>query len=228
MINGLRYVIIKKRRRTILKKNAYYLSGLRLIAAGIFLAALVSAARAGLRAWQFYAYGEFGAQVLLLISWLFILGGVVSMAGYRPEFARVRLTAVVCVVLYAGAIALSFYNYRAGMDSQTFVEIKVVLLEYLAAIGMLYTYYNMMKGLAAVGGKTGQSKFAKACRDTYKPVIITVIIMMVLEPAASIFPEYVEWAVTGICAVISFVFVMRIFALINKGYGSLNGRGARS
>jgi hypothetical protein len=208
-----------------LSKQGYYLTGLKLISAGIFILALEQAALAVLRAWKYYAFGEFAAQFLVLIGWLFILGGILSAASYRPEFLRVRTAAILCTVCSAAAIALAVYNYRSGMANQTFIEVKVLFLGYLSTIGLVFTYAQLMKGLAALGGKSGQSSYAKTCRYTWKPVVVTVLLIMVLEPAVSVFPQMAEWIGTAALAAVSFAYQMRIVWLLGSGRKLLNGRG---
>lgn len=189
----------------------------RTLATGIVIIAVGMGGQAALRAWGYFAPGEFAAYIVLAIGWGAAYAGSNGIARVNRRCRTARAAAVpgsICLLL---ALILAVVNYRNNLGVQTFTEFKVMALYFVSVVCFAYIISASMRGAAEAARRRGDKHYADVCEGTWKSVIVITFAALVLEPAVSVFPQIVEWISVGVLVVIAFIYQARAAALIRKG-----------
>ena len=198
----------------------------RILAAGIVIIAVGMGGQAALRAWGFFAPGEFAAYLVLAVGWGVALAGSNGIASVNERCRSARSAAGLGAMCLMLALILALVNDQRGLGDQTFTEFKVMALYFVSVVCFAYIISASMRGAAEAARRRKDKHYADVCESTWKSVIVITFAALVLEPAASVFPRAVEWISVGVCVAIAFVYQARAAALIGNGRAPSKRSGA--
>ena len=193
------------------------LHGKKPVLTGLLLMALVYGGVQAARVFGTYNKIEFAALAGLILSWVPILLGTLTLRKERHEYEYAFYAAVVSVVALFGQTGLGLKNYLNNMGDQTFFQFGVMFLGYIALLGMVFVYRMMMKGVYSQGEEGSGKKASAEWKTVWMVGLIVIFAGILFLPLAGLFSSAIEKIVSAVIILIVLGTQFYWCGYINKG-----------
>jgi hypothetical protein len=193
------------------------LHGKKPVLTGLLLMALVYGGVEAARAVGTYNKVEFVALAGLILSWIPILLGTLTLRKERHEYEYAFYAAVVSVVALFAQTGLGLKNYLNNMGDQTFFQFGVMFFGYIALLGMVFVYRMMMKGIYSQIEEGSGKKAPAEWKTVWMVGLIVIFAGILFLPLAGLFSSAIEKIVSAVIILIVLVTQVYWCGYINKG-----------
>lgn len=195
--------------------------GRRPVLLGLLLMALVYGAVSAARTFGVDNKIEFVGLAGLVIAWLPILLGTLTLRKERPEFEYAFLGAIVSVVALFAETGLGVKNFLNNMAEQTFIQFDVMFFGYIALLGMVFVYRMMMKGMVGLATDKSDKKIASEWKTVWLVGLIIIFAGTLFLPVATLFSAALEKIMSAILILVVMGTELYWCNYINKGAHAL-------
>lgn len=185
-----------------MSKKREILHGLKPVLLGLLLMALVYGAIAAARTFGADNKLEFVALAGLILAWLPVLLGTLTLRKEKPEFEYAFIISIVSLVGLFAQTGLGLKNFLNNMEEQTFIQFDVMFFGYIALLGMVILYRMMMKGISGLSGEKSDKTKSAEWKTVWLVGLIIIFAGTLFIPVATLFSETIEKIMAGIVILI--------------------------
>lgn len=147
---------------------------------------------------------EMAAIGAMLFAWLLLLLGFQLVSSKGKEFKRGRLAALLGLLLTCAEAYYAFRSVKAGLGTETFIDIYVLFFWFLSICALLYTFAKALKGMQPIVEMIDERLASKYPR-TALLVGTIVVLVLVFMPVMRMLPQ-----VTGYIGTLTLGVVMAL------------------
>jgi hypothetical protein len=193
------------------------LHGKKPVLTGLLLMALVYGGVEASRAFGTFNKIEFVVLGGLILAWIPVLLGTLTLRKERPEFEYAFYGAAVSVVALFAQSGLGLKNFLDNMGEQTFIQLDVMFFGYIALLGMVFVYRMMMKGINGQAGEGSGKKASTEWKTVWLVGLIVIFAGLLFLPLAGLFSLAVEKIVTAVIVLVIMGTELYWCGYINRG-----------
>ena len=206
------------------KRRRYDLRGLRTAAIAFVIMALADFSLHAMRMFFKNSMIELAYIGVITIAWLIMLMGTRKIADYNGDFKRAYGTTIPAIFACLAWLIIAIVELQRGVGKQTFSSLGIMLMGYIVMLCMLYCYAHLLNGSSVVLDGFRKEKLQKSCRRIWKVSMLLIIIAVLCEQGAPLFPEQIKYMITISAAVVSLIVQMLMIKNLLVVYDIVDGK----
>ena len=206
------------------KRRRYDLRGLRTAAIAFVIMALADFSLHAMRMFFKNSMIELAYIGVITIAWLIMLMGTRKIADYNGDFKRAYGATIPAIFACLAWLIIAIVELQRGVGKQTFSSLGIMLMGYIVMLCMLYCYAHLLNGSSVVLDGFRKEKLQKSCRRIWKVSMLLIIIAVLCEQGAPLFPEQIKYMITISAAVVSLIVQMLMIKNLLVVYDIVDGK----
>ena len=206
------------------KRRRYDLRGLRTAAIAFVIMALADFSLHAMRMFFKNSMIELAYIGVITIAWLIMLMGTRKIADYNGDFKRAYGATIPAIFACLAWLIIAIVELQRGVGKQTFSSLGIMLMGYIVMLCMLYCYAHLLSGSSVVLDGFRKEKLQKSCRRIWKVSMLLIIIAVLCEQGAPLFPEQIKYMITISAAVVSLIVQMLMIKNLLVVYDIVDGK----
>lgn len=206
------------------KRRRYDLRGLRTAAIAFVIMALADFSLHAMRMFFKNNMIELAYIGVITIAWLIMLMGTRKIADYNGDFKRAYGATIPAIFACLAWLIIAIVELQRGVGKQTFSSLGIMLMGYIVMLCMLYCYAHLLNGSSVVLDGFRKEKLQKSCRRIWKVSMLLIIIAVLCEQGAPLFPEQIKYMITISAAVVSLIVQMLMIKNLLVVYDIVDGK----
>ena len=206
------------------KRRRHDLRGLRTAAIAFVIMALADFSLHAMRMFFKNSMIELAYIGVITIAWLIMLMGTRKIADYNGDFKRAYGATIPAIFACLAWLIIAIVELQRGVGKQTFSSLGIMLMGYIVMLCMLYCYAHLLNGSSVVLDGFRKEKLQKSCRRIWKVSMLLIIIAVLCEQGAPLFPEQIKYMITISAAVVSLIVQMLMIKNLLVVYDIVDGK----